>query len=185
MVQIMWKEIIVGFMLLFIFRWLLNVYMINTYNKMARLFGKTNNVETLKKRMKKHRKLCDFFSIGPWNQEIYAIYNRLCWMLASLELLEGREDQFLQYVNSIKKGKEYEIKPFAFALYYRARKNQSLAEEWYRDYLKCNYQHIEMYLLLDYIFSENKRSLDETMSKVIGLFKNPATIILIKDNGII
>lgn len=49
MVQIMWKEIIVGFMLLFIFRWLLNVYMINTYNKMARLFGKTNNVETLKK----------------------------------------------------------------------------------------------------------------------------------------
>lgn len=83
------------------------------------------------------------------------------------------------------KGKEYEIKPFAFALYYRSRKNQSLAEEWYRDYLKCNYQHIEMYLLLDYIFSENKRSLDETMSKVIGLFKNPATIILIKDNGII
>ncbi|MGN8964457.1 hypothetical protein ACTM9K_16970 [Bariatricus sp. HCP3S3_E12] len=106
-------------------------------------------------------------------------------MLASLELLEGREDQFLQYVNSIKKGKEYEIKPFAFALYYRSRKNQSLAEEWYRDYLKCNYQHIEMYLLLDYIFSENKRSLDKTMSKVIGLFKNPATIILIKDNGII
>ena len=151
MVQIMWKEIIVGFMLLFIFRWLLNVYMINTYNKMARLFGKTNNVETLKKRMKKHRKLCDFFSIGPWNQEIYAIYNGLCWMLASLELLEGREDQFLQYVNSIKKGKEYEIKPFAFALYYPI-----IFDQYYRRRIlkKTNY-FTHCFIKTPFVFRKN------------------------------
>lgn len=185
MVQIMWKEIIVGLILLFICRWLLNVYIITTYNKITRMFGTTDNIEKLKRRMKKLRKLCDFFSVGPWNQEMYTIYNGLCWLLASIELLEGREIQFLQYVNSIKKGKEYEIKPFAFSLYYRSRNNLSLAKEWYKDYLNCNYQHIEMYLVLDYIFSENKRSLDETMCRVIALLKNPATIKLLEDNEIV
>ena len=38
-VQIMWKEIIVGFIILYLLRRVLDVYMIKKYEKLLKLFG--------------------------------------------------------------------------------------------------------------------------------------------------
>ena len=38
-VQIMWKEIIVGFIILYLLRGVLDVYMIKKYEKLLKLFG--------------------------------------------------------------------------------------------------------------------------------------------------
>ena len=69
-VQIMWKEIIVGFIILYLLRGVLDVYMIKKYEKLLKLFG-VIEMDTLKLEAEKHLKLCNFFSVGPWNKAIY------------------------------------------------------------------------------------------------------------------
>ena len=76
-VQIMWKEIIVGFIILYLLRIVLDVYMIKKYEKLLKLFG-VIEMDTLKLEAEKHLKLCNFFSVGPWNKAIYWTYNGLC-----------------------------------------------------------------------------------------------------------
>ena len=46
-VQIMWKEIIVGFIILYLLRGVLDVYMIKKYEKLLKLFG-VIEMDTLK-----------------------------------------------------------------------------------------------------------------------------------------
>ena len=72
-VQIMWKEIIVGFIILYLLRGVLDVYMIKKYEKLLKLFG-VIEMDTLKLEAEKHLKLCNFFSVGPWNKAIYWTY---------------------------------------------------------------------------------------------------------------
>ena len=60
-VQIMWKEIIVGFIILYLLRGVLDVYMIKKYEKLLKLFG-VIEMDTLKLEAEKHLKLCKFFS---------------------------------------------------------------------------------------------------------------------------
>ena len=62
-VQIMWKEIIVGFIILYLLRGVLDVYMIKKYEKLLKLFG-VIEMDTLKLEAEKHLKLCNFFSVG-------------------------------------------------------------------------------------------------------------------------
>ena len=66
-VQIMWKEIIVGFIILYLLRGVLDVYMIKKYEKLLKLFG-VIEMDTLKLEAEKHLKLCNFFSVGTWNR---------------------------------------------------------------------------------------------------------------------
>ena len=61
-VQIMWKEIIVGFIILYLLG-VLDVYMIKKYEKLLKLFG-VIEMDTLKLEAEKHLKLCNFFSVG-------------------------------------------------------------------------------------------------------------------------
>lgn len=119
-VQIMWKEIGIGLLGLYILRNILDVYMVKKYKKIVSLFGKIETNQ-LKAKAEKHLKLCDFFSIGPWNKQIYFIYNGLCWLLSSISLIENNDRRFLEYLEMVKKEKEFEIKPFALFLYYRSK----------------------------------------------------------------
>ena len=87
-VQIMWKEIGIGFIVLYVLRKLLDVYMIKKYEKLLTLFG-VIEMDTLKLKAEEHLKLCDFFSVGPWNKSIYWTYNGLCWLLATISFVEN------------------------------------------------------------------------------------------------
>ena len=101
-VQIMWKEIIVGFIILYLLRGVLDVYMIKKYEKLLKLFG-VIEMDTLKLEAEKHLKLCNFFSVGPWNKAIYWTYNGLCWLLATISYVEDDEYDFLAYLGESKK----------------------------------------------------------------------------------
>lgn len=100
-VQIMWKEIIVGFIILYLLRGVLDVYMIKKYEKLLKLFG-VIEMDTLKLEAEKHLKLCNFFSVGPWNKAIYWTYNGLCWLLATISYVEDDEYDFLAYLGKVK-----------------------------------------------------------------------------------
>ena len=84
-VQVMWKEIGIGFIVLYVLRKLLDVYMIKKYEKLLKLFG-VIEMDTLKLKAEKHLKLCDFFSVGPWNKDIYWTYNGLLILIMRLLL---------------------------------------------------------------------------------------------------
>lgn len=62
-VQIMWKEIIVGFIILYLLRRVLDAYMIKKYEKLLKLFG-VIEMDTLKLEAEKHLKLCNFSQLG-------------------------------------------------------------------------------------------------------------------------
>ena len=113
-VQIMWKEIIVGFIILYLLRRVLDVYMIKKYEKLLKLFG-VIEMDTLKLEAEKHLKLCNFFSVGPWNKAIYWTYNGLCWLLATISYVEDDEYDLIEagLLEELGDSKEFSYQVFA------------------------------------------------------------------------
>ena len=65
-VQIMWKEIIVGFIILYLLRGVLDVYMIKKYEKLLKLFG-VIEMDTLKLEAEKHGLHIEYDSRIGWS----------------------------------------------------------------------------------------------------------------------
>lgn len=179
--QVMWKEIAIGLIILYMLRNVLDFYIIKQYQKIVEQYGKVN-VETIKEKSIKHLKLCNLFSVGPWNKQIYLAYNGLCWLLASIYLLENNEHEFLSYLNMIKKEHEFEMKPFALSLYYRSKKDDEQAKYHYNLYLKSKHTDNDIAIVMNGIFDENAK--DESFNEIAKKFNNPAIVKLFKDNEI-
>ena len=173
--QVMWKEIAIGLIFLYIFRIALDFYIIKQYQKIVDQYGKVN-VEIIKDKSLKHLKLCNIFSVGPWNKQIYLAYNGLCWLLASIFLIEKNEHEFLSYLNMIKKEKEFEMKPFVLSLYYHSKKDVERAMHYYDLYLKSKHNDNDVAIIMNGIFVENTK--DERFNEIAKKFNNPAIIKL-------
>ena len=151
-VQIMWKEIIVGFIILYLLRIVLDVYMIKKYEKLLKLFG-VIEMDTLKLEAEKHLKLCNFFSVGPWNKAIYWTYNGLCWLLATISYVEDDEYDFLAYLGKVKNEQEFEMKSFVLALYYRSKKDFNQARHYYDVYLTSKHVNNDIGVIMDSVLT--------------------------------
>lgn len=181
-VQIMWKEIGIGCLMLYVFRNMLDIYMIKKYKKITKLYGIVE-ADQLKLKIEKHLKLCNLFSVGPWNKNIYFIYNGLCWMMSSINLVEGKELEFLKYLEKVKKENEFEMKPFALFLFYRSKKNVEKAKYYYNAYLKCKHVDNDIAIIMRDIVNEGKKS--EIFNESIKKFIDPALQKLFKENKIL
>lgn len=182
MVQIMWKGIAIGFLVLYAFRNILDIYMVKTYEKMVMQYGQID-VDTLKSKAEKHLKLCDFFSVGPWNKQIYLTYNEICWLLASLSLIEDNEYEFLEYLDKIKKEHEFEMKSFVLALYYRSKKDVDRANHYYNLYLASKHVDNDIAIIMEGIWGKKEKT--ELFAESIKRFKNPALEKLFNENQIL
>lgn len=63
-VQIMWKEIVIEFLILYVFFKMLYIYMIKKYKKILKLYGIVE-MDQLKRMAEKHLKFCNLFTVGP------------------------------------------------------------------------------------------------------------------------
>lgn len=180
-VQIMWKEIGIGFIVLYVLRKLLDVYMIKKYEKLLTLFG-VIEMDTLKLKAEEHLKLCDFFSVGPWNKSIYWTYNGLCWLLATISFVENNENDFLAYLGKIKKEQEFEMKSFALSLYYRSKGDITQAKRYYNVYLTSKHVNNDIAVVMNSIWHEKKDP--ELLTESINRFENPALKKLFTENHI-
>lgn len=182
MIQIMWKEIGIGFLVLYVLRSMLDIYMIKKYEKIERSYGMVD-LNILKSQAKRHLKLCDFFSVGPWNKKIYAIYNGLCWLMSSISLLENNEADFLTYLNMIKKEQEFEIKAFALSLYYRSKKDINQGQYYYNLYLASKHTDKDIAVIMDCIWNGKEKT--KVFFESVEKFKNPALKIIFKKNCVL
>lgn len=180
-VQIMWKEIGIGLILLYLLRVVLDLYMLNKYKKLVALHG-TISAEAFQTRAQKHLKLCGFFAVGPWNKQIYAAYNGICWLLAMDALQEGLEEVFLTWLSKVRKEEEFEAKAFTLSLYFRAKRQEKIAGQYYEMYLKSKHSDQNISVIMCGLFEGTEPI--ESIQKAAGALKNPAVIKLLKDNGI-
>lgn len=180
--QIMWKEIGIGLIIVYVLRNILDIYMVNTYKKYVQMYER-GEFETLKVKAKKHMKLCNFFSVGPWNKQIYLTYNSLCWLLASMSLVENNECEFLSYLNKVKKENEFEMKAFVLSLYYRSKNNIEQTKYYYDLYLKSKHIDGDMAIIMNYVFNENEKK--QLIKETAERFNNPAIIKLLRANDIL
>ena len=178
---IMWKEIAIGMLTIAAVRSLLDVYVILEYKKIKTLFEQ-GKYDVVKQKSLSNLRIANFFSVGPWNKQIYAVYNGICWILASICIIEENEKGFLEHLGKIKKEENFEIKMFALALYYRAKGETKNAYKWFEKYVKSEHQDAECCIILKQIFEGT--SSQEEVSKSIKTFKNPAIVQLLKNNGI-
>lgn len=181
-VQIMWKEIVIEFLILYVFCKMLDIYMIKKYKKILKLYGIVE-MDQLKRMAEKHLKFCNLFSVGPWNKIIYMIYNGLCWLLASIYYIEDNEYEFLRYLEKVKKENEFEMKSFVLFLYYRSKNDIVQAEYYYNKYLKCKHLNSDIAVIMEGIWNQKEK--DEAFIESIKSFSNPATIKLFNKNHII
>ena len=181
-VQIMWKEIIVGFIILYLLRGVLDVYMIKKYEKLLKLFG-VIEMDTLKLEAEKHLKLCNFFSVGPWNKAIYWTYNGLCWLLATISYVEDDEYDFLAYLGKVKNEQEFEMKSFALSLYYRSKGDITQAKRYYNVYLTSKHVNNDIGVIMDSVWNGKAKS--ELVAESVKKFENPVLRKLFAENHIL
>ena len=116
-VQIMWKEIAVGLLVLYVIRLLIDLYIKTEYKQFNNLFY-SHDWNGLDVKIRKHQRICDVFSKGPWNKNVCLMYNGLCVALASMALINNDVVDFLNQLHYIKNEDNFEIKHFILALYY-------------------------------------------------------------------
>lgn len=180
-VQIMWKEIGIGLLILYIFRIVLDIYIIEKYKRLVNMC-KTVELDIVRLKAYKHLRLCDVFSVGPWNKKIYLIYNGLCWLLATISMVEDNESDFLMYLNKVKKEKEFEMKSFVLSLYFRS-KNINLAKYYYDLYLTSKHIDSDIAIIMDVIWNEKEKT--EAFNVSVKKFENPALKKIFRRNGIL
>lgn len=183
-VQIMWKEIAIILIILYLIRCLTDLYIIKEYKKILNSFF-ADEWRGLEQKIEKHQKLCNIFSNGPFNKKIRFIYNTLCVVLASIKYIDGNEPEFLYHLKRIKKENEFEMKSFVLALYFHSKGRMSEAEESYHYFLKCNSENQEAKDILVYLFyPDQRKDLEVACVKAKQAFRNPAIIELFKVNHI-
>lgn len=67
-VQIMWKEIAIILIILYLIRCLTDLYIIKEYKKILNSFF-ADEWRGLEQKIEKHQKLCNIFSNGPFNKK--------------------------------------------------------------------------------------------------------------------
>ena len=184
-VQIMWKEIAVGLLVLYVIRLLIDLYIKTVYKQITYLFY-SHNWSGLDVKIRKHQRICDVFSSGPWNKKVCLMYNGLCVALASMALINNNEVDFLNQLHYIKNEYNFEIKHFMLALYYCSKHDEIASKRNYNAYLQCNREDENIRVILDYLFPDksNLRSMED-VSGAIKTFHNPAIVKLLRNNGII
>lgn len=176
--QIMWKEIAIILLIVFVLRYVAYIYAkkvyINLYNQFC-----SNKWDGIERKLERHRKFCRIFS-GGYNKNERLIYNEICVMLASLALIKNDETAFVAHLGEIKKSNEFAKKHFLLALYYRAKQKDKAADISYNDFLKCADKNGDMITVLEYLFRQETHF----DSASVKAFKNPAVIKLFKENGL-
>ena len=181
---IMWKEIALFFLCLYLIRFALDLYMIKRFQKIAAAFkNPTAELSSVKDKALRHRKLCDWFSSGPWNKGICSIYNGLCCIAASIELLEGNETAFLLHMNETKRDQLYSPKFFMLAIYHRTKGNHTLAMQYRQAYAKATPENKQYETILSYLF-EGIGDISLVRQAAQGVINNPAIIKLLEENGL-
>ena len=156
--------------------------MIKKYEKLLKLFG-VIEMDTLKLEAEKHLKLCNFFSVGPWNKAIYWTYNGLCWLLATISYVEDDEYDFLAYLGKVKNEQEFEMKSFVLALYYRSKKDFNQARHYYDVYLPSKHVNNDIGVIMDRVWSGKAKS--ELVAESVKKFENPVLRKLFAENHIL
>ena len=183
-VQIMWKEIAIVLLVLYVVRVLIDLYIKAVYKRIHNLFY-SHAWSGLEDKIRKHQRICVVFSSGPWNKNVCQMYNGLCIALGSMALVNNNEVDFLNQLHNIKNEENFEIKHFILALYYRSKHDDIAAKRNYNAYLRCNRKNENIRAIMDYLFLENSSIQSKVdISGVIKTFQNPAIIKLLMDNGI-
>lgn len=181
--QIMWKEIAIILLVMYIARFVIDIYIKTVYNKINNDFY-LNKWDGLEEKIRKHLKICNIFSIGPFNQKVCLMYNGLCIALASMALLND-EEAFVNRLWIIKREEAFEMKPFMLALYYLSKQDEVASMKYYNTYLRCNHQNEYIKVIMEYLFDKKKTHPKEDIANAVKTFQNPAIIKLLEDNNIL
>ncbi|MEE0883944.1 MAG: hypothetical protein U0L59_01800 [Faecalimonas sp.] len=184
-VQIMWKEIVLIFLFIYIIRFFTDIYIIIVYKNIYNRFY-AHDWFGLEKKVKKHQNLCSVFLSGPFNKKIRLIYNGLCMILSSIALIDENDCVFITEIDNIKKDEEFELKPFVLALYYRSKNDLTTAMKFYHKYSRCIHQDENIDIIMNYLFSNQEcKKMNNEIAIAIKSFQNPAIIKLFEDNNLI
>ena len=97
-------------------------------------------------------------------------------------LQEGLEEVFLTWLSKVRKEEEFEAKAFTLSLYFRAKRQEKIAGQYYEMYLKSKHSDQNISVIMCGLFEGTEPI--ESIQKAAGALKNPAVIKLLKDNGI-
>lgn len=184
-IQIMWKEIAIIFVVVFLIRIACDIYLFVSHKQVAKSFF-AQNFSGLKQKTMTVKKMCRFFSSGAGHKTIVLMYNDCCCILASIALLEGNEEQFLIHLSGIMKEESYEAKSFMLALYHLSKGNSDVAAKHYEHYLSCNHENPHMQTIMTHLFVPTDTTNEsETIRMAAAQLKNHAIVKLLNDLDIL
>lgn len=162
---------------------ILKLYIMLGVKKIQKRF-RNNQWDGLPSLVEYYQKTALVFTKGTINKGTRALYNSMCFVGASMALVEGDEKEFVRQLGLIEKEEEYELKPFILALYYRSLQKQEEAMECYQKFLKCKPQSQDVKLIMDRLFATGEQKMFAYVDALEG-FKNPAILKLFEKNNMI
>ena len=135
-------------------------------------------IEPLRKKLGPNRQ-------GKMKKKNAEAYNNLCHILASLALLQGEDDAFLDRISEIEYEETYALRSFTLALYYLGKQQPEIALEHYCDFKACEQKDWSMGVVMDHLFEPEVEQGEEDLPDALDQFRNPATVYLLKKAGLL
>lgn len=184
-IQIMWKEIAIIFVVVFLIRIACDIYLFVGHKQVAKSFF-AQDFSRLERKTMTVQKMCRFFSFGARHKKIMLMHNDCCCILASMALLQGNEEQFLIHLSGIMKEENYETKSFMLSLYHLSKGNSDIATKYYEHYLSCYHENPHMQTIMTHLFMPTDAPNEsETIRVAASQFKNHAIKQLLNSLGIL
>lgn len=180
-VGIAFEIVVYSFLVLILLRIIIQFVTLLLHNDICRKLDSLELHEA-KKKVHRIRKVCKLFSWGLFSKQMRFMYNNLSWVLASISFRENNEEEFLCFMDCIKRQEEFELKAFVLALYYLAENKLEEAEKWFEQYKKCSRQDITSEKILKVLFDGEEK--DEFFNKAVESYKSPVIVQLFKENSI-
>lgn len=184
-IEIMWKEILLILLAVFVLRGLLAQYLVVQHRRFVERYymGKWSG---LKNACEKHKRIAHFIAGGPLNPWGPVIYNDFCLIIASMAYLEGDIDTFLEQLHLSKKTKLHSLTPAFLACYYRSVDDFEKANQHYAEYTLREKKDKNVTVVLEHLFAaqQSVNSSTESIVEALNDMKNPALLKLLEQNGI-
>lgn len=173
-----WNVIIIELLVLLFLIILADVYMIVKHNSITKKYY-SGNLKGLDKELKRLQFVSHIFSLNPRNRNRETIFNTTCIFLASISLMNGDENGFLNELRKIKSEKRCEMKPFMSALFFKSKNDMQNAELCYQAFKNCEHSNENMGVVMDYLFSTEETATTDAFTNAVNSFRNPAIIQLL------
>lgn len=159
----------------------LYLYVAWEYKRVAERFY-SGKWKGLQRKIRPLKRISNYLSGRKTDGPVRFIHDNYCVIWASISYCNGDEADFVRWLNDIKTNEPRHGKSFMLALYYRAKGEQEIAEQFYQGFIAGGQPLENQAEVMNYFFGNKELPEGKTIESICAALKNPADQKLVQLN---